>query len=227
MPKSKETIEERLASAQLAIESALNDTGIQTALATYGYPLDRIEEGKALHTSVLALHQNQQVRYGDLFAAKDALIALKRQAYLTYMRYVKVARVVFMEQRGTLHKLGLTSARKRSLTGWLLQAEQFYTNALLDATITSALSTHGVTVQQLEAGKIQIGEVAARKIVRTGHKGTAQAATRSRDEALERLERWLVSFRAMARVALEDQPHTLEKLGVSMATRRAARPAMA
>jgi hypothetical protein len=69
---------------------------------------------------------------------------------------------------------------------------------------------------------------AGSRIARTGHKGTAQAATRSRDEALERLERWLVSFRAMARVALEDQPHTLEKLGVTKASaRRAARPAMA
>jgi hypothetical protein len=228
MSKPRAAIDERLASAQLAIEGAINDANIQSALAAYGYSLERLEEGKALHTSALALHKDQQVRYGDLFAAKDALTGFEQQARLAYMRHVRVARVVFMKDRGTLHKLGLTSARKKTLAGWLLQADQFYTNALLDPTIVSALAAHRVPVQQLEAGKLQVGEIAARRIARNGHKGTARAATRSRDMAMDALEQWLAAFKAMARVALEDQPHTLEKLGLTRTSaRRAARPAMA
>jgi hypothetical protein len=226
MPKSRAAIEERLASAQQAIEGAINDDVIQSALADYGYSLERLEEGKALHTSALALHKDQQVRYGDLFKARDALTTFEQQAQDTYMRHVRVARVVYMKDRGTLHKLGLTSVRKRTLAGWLLQADQFYTNALQDPAIASALAAHKLSAQQLEAGKTQISEIAARRIARNGHQGMAKAATSSRDKALDALEQWLIAFKAMARVALEDQPHTLEKLGLTRASaRRAARMA--
>ena len=43
----------------------------------------------------------------------------------------------------------------------------------------------------------------------------AQETTRARDAALQALNRWMRDFRAIARIALADQPQRLEQLGVT------------
>ncbi|WP_439182311.1 hypothetical protein [Carboxylicivirga taeanensis] len=43
--------------------------------------------------------------------------------------------------------------------------------------------------------------------------GESEAATKAKDEALGKLDRWMSEFYAVARIALEDQPQLLEALG--------------
>jgi hypothetical protein len=44
--------------------------------------------------------------------------------------------------------------------------------------------------------------------------GEAQQSTKDRDEALDRMEDWFADFKAIARIALEDKPQLLEKMGI-------------
>lgn len=45
-------------------------------------------------------------------------------------------------------------------------------------------------------------------------KGEAQEATRARNEKLEALDDYCTELKAIARMALEEQPQLMEKLGV-------------
>jgi hypothetical protein len=49
--------------------------------------------------------------------------------------------------------------------------------------------------------------------------GEAQEATEMRDKALDNLAKWISNFRAVAKVALEDNPQQLEKLGILARTK--------
>jgi hypothetical protein len=127
------SIAQRLAAAQVAIEAVLTDRDLQLALAAYGYDAARMQEGKALRERAQSLQQQQRARYGAAYGATDVRATAQQQAHATYMRHLGVARIALRGDRAAAQTLGLAATRKTTQAGWLLQAQQFYTNALADA----------------------------------------------------------------------------------------------
>ena len=130
------------------------------------------------------------------------------------MRHVKVSRIAFQNDRAAYQKMDLGGKRKVSLSGWLAQAKQFYINALADSEVLTKLAGFGITQAKLEAGKQLVDETEAANAAQKREKGDAQQATQDRDEAIDKLEDRLSDFIAIARIALEDKPQLLEKMGI-------------
>jgi hypothetical protein len=215
MGKLNSRIEELLTSSQVALSNMHSDAELQIALAAYGCTTERLAHGQALRDRAMALSQQQGVAYGDLTSTSSELAQAQAQAQADYSYYVKIARVTFATDPGALRKLSLNVARKQSRAGWMLQAEQFYANALADDTILSKLNRLDVTRDKLMASKQQLAAVGAYVAARQSHKGEAQRATKARNEALLALNTWMVEFRDTARLALKHQPTSLKKLGMS------------
>jgi hypothetical protein len=216
-------IEARLALAQIAIANAIADPDLSAALAAYGYTTERLKEGSKLRERAHTLHQRRIIEYGNLLAASDAHEQAQRQAQDSYMRQVKVARIALKNNRGALQKLSLVGVRKRAQFGWLAQAQQFYANALSEPEILARLNAFGISQAQLASSQSQLNLVAASHATRQQRKGAAQDATHQRDLAIAALHSWMGDFVKVARVALQDRPQLLEKIGVPAHKRRAAR----
>lgn len=208
------SIDARLAAAQIAIDNALSDAALQTALARYGYNAARIKQGKELYTAVLELNHGQKVQRGEQFAATSARRDVLKQADATYTRLFKVARIAFRHDRNAAMALGLDGARKQTLSGWIGQARQFYTNALASPSLLAKLGTFGITSEILEDGQAEVTAVEMANAHQKQERGAAQASTEARDAALRALEAWHTDFIAIAKIALEDQPQLLEKMGI-------------
>lgn len=207
-------IDDRLLQAQVALDNSLSDGEVQTYLANFGYDVERLNAGKALYDNVNQLHQKQQVEYADQYSATDSLQQALTRAQAEYMRHVKIARIALKHGRGAYQKLGLTGDRKRTLSGWLAQARQFYLNALADAPVVGKLATFGLNQQKLEAAQQLVAEVEMANAAQEKEKGEAQQATLERDRAMDELDEWIGDFFAIAQIALEDKPQLLEKLGI-------------
>ena len=80
--------------------------------------------------------------------------------------------------------------------------------------ILAKLGIYGVTEEKLETGQAEVKAVEAANLVQEKERGEAQTATKARDVALDELNEWMGDFIALARVALDEQPQRLEKLGV-------------
>jgi len=211
------SIAQRLASAQIAIEAVLADPVLQEAMAAYGYDATRMLQGQALREQTLGLVQQQRARLGAQLAATDARATAQAQAHAIYMRHVGVARVALRGDRGAAQALDL-AARKRNKSGWLLQAQQFYTNLLDDSVIVAKLAGFGLTQAQIAAGQQLVAEVAAGDVAQRSRWGLSQETMTKRDAALDALNDWMRDFLAIARIALAEQPQTLEKLGIIVAS---------
>jgi hypothetical protein len=225
MSFARQTIEQKLKSAAIAIENAQAEPSITQALAGFGYTAERLRQGAALHERALVLCQRYKGAYGDAQTANDAHAAALAAAQATYMRYVKLARIALEGERGMRQKLGLAGERKHTQAGQLAQAQQFYANALLDITILGKLAASGITKAMLVVGQQQLEAAAHSDAIRRQRQGAARDAMRARDEALLALGAWMRDFTQVARIALRDRPQLLQMLGISAPpARRAPRP---
>ena len=214
MAKPKKSLAARLLAAQVAIDNAISDSEVKSLLTELGYDDTRLNEGKILLDTTNQLQQTQQKEYGDQFEATGALKEAWEKADKEYMRFVKVARIALKSEHALYQKLDLSGTRKKTLSGWLAQAKQFYLNALADTVVLEKMAAYGMTQAKLEAGKTQIEETETANASQEKEKGEAQQATLERDNAVDLLEDWLSDFIAIARIALEEKPQLLEKLGI-------------
>ncbi|ASC74110.1 hypothetical protein XM38_050850 [Halomicronema hongdechloris C2206] len=209
-----QTIDEFITAVQVAIDNALANSTLQAALSDFGYTPERLAQGRSLHASALVAHLQQRAEYGDQASATAALQQTRDTAEKSYMRLVKIARIAYKDNPGALVRLDLNGKRKRSLSGWLLQAQQFYSNLLAAPDLLDSLKQYGVTAQKVKAAQAELAAVAAANLAQEQEKGQAQTATQVRDTALDALSDWFSDFIAIARIALEDEPQMLEAMGV-------------
>ena len=209
-----QTIDEFLTDARVALDNSGANSEIQERLAVYGYTPERMQEGRALYDEAVAATRQQQVEYGDKIAATAALNEAWQRAKASYNTLAQVARVAFKNDTGVTTKLALGGRRKRSLSGWMEQANVFYENALGNSEIMGGLAKFGITEERLQGGKADVEALETLNAAQEKEKGEAQQATQNRDEAIEALDEWLGDFLAIAEVALSDRPQLLEALGV-------------
>ncbi len=207
------SIEERLLSAQVAINNALDDADIQSELSQLGYTAAKIQAGKTLLDEAQALVNQQKVEYGEQYQATEVVRLAWDAANKAYTRTLKVARVAFKGNPKAENALQLAGKRKQSLSGWLQQALAFYDNLLKYADLRAELANFGYTQAKLEAEQAMVGVVFETNQLQEAEKGDAQEATKLQDAKLDALDDWLSDFKAIAEAALEDTPQRLEKLG--------------
>ena len=130
------------------------------------------------------------------------------------MSQLKIARIAFKDCDGIATELALTGPRKQGLAGWLAQSSQFYINAIASKEILTGLKQYGITAQKLKAAQAKIMSLAAASALQKKLKGEAKSATEKREQCLAELRSWLIDFRAVAKIALAEDPQRLESLSI-------------
>ena len=212
--KKKRSIEDRTLAAQVAIDNSLNIPGISKELEVYGYNKNKLEQGRSLHDQAVKVITKQKAEYGDQFEATEDLAYAWELSEAAYMRSIKVSRVAFKKDRKANAALKLTGDRKETLSGFINQTTLFYDNLLADPQLLQGMKTFGYTKAKLTEEKKLVDKVVALNAKQEKEKGEAQATTKRRERVMDRLDAWMSDFRVIARVALEDKPQWLEKLGI-------------
>lgn len=216
-------IDEFLLSAQVMIENSLSDPIVKAALAVYGYTEEKLTAGKTLYTEATALQNTQKKEYGEQVAATAELNNIWEVAHQQYIKTLKIARVALQDNVKADKATMLFGRRKQSLSGWLEQAQVFYANITNDDAMINALTEYGYTAAKLNDESVFLNHVIAKNDEQKKETGEAQAATQVRDKKIDELAQWVSDLRAVAKVALTDDPQQLEKLGILARTSKATR----
>ncbi len=133
-----QSIDQLLSQAQVAIDNALNNPTILSALGDYGYTAARIQTGKKLYSEAAAAQIAQTAEAGGQISASATVNEAWETAKKSYIRFIKIARIAFKHDAGISIQLALSGTRKRTLSGWMGQATQFYKNAIANKVILSS-----------------------------------------------------------------------------------------
>jgi hypothetical protein len=206
-------IEARLLAANVAINNAIGDAGIQEVLTLFGYNQTKLNAGLALLAQAEAEVNRHKVEYGEQYEASQTLAATWEAAKAPYARTLAVARVAFKGNPKADAALMLKGDRRNSLSGWLEQAEALYGNLTSQPDLLEDLSGFGYDLPKVAAEYDLVQAVKEANLAQEAEKGDAQQATKDRDAAIDALDDWMADFKQIAIAALSDAPQQLEKLG--------------
>lgn len=210
MSADSKSISARLLAAQLAIDAVIADSSLQAALTPFGYTPDRMAAARALYEQAEALTAVQKMEYGEQYEATQTAHILWNTAQTAYKRSLQLARVAFKKNTKAQAGLGLNGERKRTLSGWIGQAELFYQGLLASPAFLAEMAQFGYTQAKVEEELALVAAVRAGNVEQEREKGEAQDSTQMRDAVLDE---WLSDFKSVAQVALADMGQKLEGLG--------------
>jgi hypothetical protein len=208
------TMEDRLLAAKVAITNALADDEIKERLSLLGYNEERLNQGKVLLTETEAQYQKQKDEYSEQFQASENLHQAWAKTKITFRMFSTLARFLFRKDPTKMNTLGLSQGQTFKISDWILQARQFYNNAINDTEIQAKMAEYSVTAERLQASLEEVNKLEEMKITQEKEKGEAQRATQQRDERFSQLDEYMYGLVQIARVVLHDKEQLLEKMGI-------------
>ena len=213
-----QSIAGQLNARQLAISNSMSDPEIQGLVAQFGYPADKVNEGKALYDCALSAVNAEKAAAGAQQESTHVLEQAEESARDAYQALAKVARAVFLKDKSQLNALGLPGTMPLDTAGFLAAAYTLFDNART----LPALADYGYNSPKLQSERAKIAAYDTANQQQEAAKGAAQQATREQDSALQALNDWTAQYLKIAKVALSGKPQLLEKLGVLARTSKTA-----
>jgi len=204
---------EFLANSRTAINNA-QEPEIAAGLATVGIDETKRAVGDGFCTEAENKYQACQHERHQATIAHDDFVAKREEVADDYSTIRKKGRVVLAKSPALMSKLGIDKNVPAAYASWLGVVENFYTEALDDTEIQSALAEINVTVEDLTALQAKVPALKAARDNYEAQDGKSQNSTDVKDAAIKTLNDWMVDFRAKAKIAFEDNPQLMEALGV-------------
>lgn len=202
--------------ARLAVNNTTKDPEVAKRMSQYGFPLERMQEGRELLEKVQELHLDQDNHYGERWQISNQINQTLETLRPLFLDHVTIARFAFRHDPGILHKLDIGNISSAKWT-WVKQAHAFYLKVIAYA---DQIAPHGASQADLLQAKALLENVLELREDRILKKGEAEDSTESRNHASKVLKKWVSEFRASARLALKDHPQKLEAFGIKVPTLR-------
>lgn len=209
MPVSQKS-DNQVEGARLTIEGVRQHPEIKKRMARLGYNDSKMNEGVKMITDFKQYGVQQAENYGR---QKDATARYRQERAnlkALYQEHLTLARVALKEDITAGDVLDLWGPRQRNAASWLGQVSDFYTEA---GRYAKALAKYNISAEAITQGQAMVQSIEATRVEQNRYRSAAQIATQHRQQALKELKSWVSELRAIARVALKDEPQYLEALG--------------
>lgn len=185
---------------------------LATELAEYGYTQEEIKKGKALYNQAQNLYQGN-IREGQ--EETQAYAYFKKELDLlsdTYSTDRKKARIIYKENQEVLKNLRLKGKKPYALATLLENIGVFYNTLKAEESLRTPLQRLKITEDTIDTQLAQLDKTQKAYATYTQEKGENQQATKDKNEALNKVDKWVREFYSIAKIALEDKPQLLESL---------------
>lgn len=194
-----------------------NSIGLQDILAAtslYGYDYASLQSALLILDEINELNNLQAVERGEQSQAYQNFDLAYKQAYKLYIRNLRIARIVFAENKEACIALMLDGDRKQSFSGWQNQANAFYANLLNNESYLETAAGMNISKQQLMDEFKAVQNLSNLTNICQKEKGEAVQSTKNRDEKVELIDKFCKDFIKICKIIFEDSPETLIKIGI-------------
>ncbi len=198
---------------QIALENVVSNTQIASLMSEVGIGGEQIDVGKNIVQSASdAYHYNEKENRETLIAHKkfDAKLTDLKTLYRAHR---KKSKVIFKEDYELMMKLDLVHAIPKDYLSLMNSIELFYNELNTNETAKNQLLGFKVSQDDISTATALHAEVKTLRKVYLDLRGKSQSATKSKDQAMKKLDKWMRDFFAIAKIAFEDSPQLLESLG--------------
>ena len=203
-----------LAFSRVALQAPKDKPEIATPLAAVGYTTEKIAEGDTLLEAAETSYENNFREDNETRDSYKAFSTLKDEVEELFRQDRRITRVVFRKDPTTLQNLGVDKQVSRVYVQWVKGLEKFYDVTLNSAEVQAELAKLNLTVERLTANKLKLDELKAARTLYLQEEGESQQATKEKDAAMDALSDWMIDYKAVAKIALEDKPQLLESMGM-------------
>ena len=196
------------------LNSAADDPQLLAILTRYGYGYEYLQEGIALCDSARISLQTQSKMRLNKVVARQAFQKNWEFAMLHYNNDLRLARVALKSYSGSSYFLQLNGTRAKEYEAWYEQAQSFYFGLRAEPEMHSLIEQIGLTAERIDHGVQLLQRLDADYQQRKVEKNNSVKTMQQRNEAFLALDRWMFTFRAIARTVLANQPAYLAKLGL-------------
>ncbi|WP_339136357.1 MAG: hypothetical protein WGN25_00520 [Candidatus Electrothrix sp. GW3-4] len=212
MPASYHSIEDRLNRYQTGLTNARNVPELQSRVALFGYTPDKLNQILSQRQQAFELYLAQKSEYSEQYTATETFDKAWKTAHGAYMRLVRLGRILFRDDHAIFIKLTLNEERKRTFSGWLAQANTFFSNLLADPVVLEQYGQYNTSEDVIKAAKALVDAAEVANIIQAKETGEARQATQDRGAKMEALDKAMSEFYALAELACEDAPDLLDML---------------
>lgn len=206
MHYTKHTRLEFLYKLQDITTMSINIEAIRNVVSGYGYNQIKLLEGKKMVEELERL--NNEVSRSSLM--KKGMFAKKKQQqaqiHKKYMKYLKLARIAFVNEVEAQEGLLLTGARARTFDKWLSQVNVFVDNLLSNEDYLKMLKEYGVSVGDIEDVKKKLQELSGLASECVKITGVVRMLNHKIKKETIVIQHWISNYIKVARIAMDDNP---------------------
>lgn len=211
---TKQTKNDYLLSLASLFGVSSSDEAIRNAVSVYGYDARRLTQGNDLYRDLNAL-ENEHIQVGGektLLVSRKQL--MQKAVSKEYMKFLKIARIAFAENEYATDLLMLEGIRERIFNKWFSQVMVFVNNLLNHPELMSAMGEYGVKNIHIEKLKAEVENLS--DLIQQCNKiaNKHKQLTQKKQKQTIKVQAWVSDYIKIARIALEDQPQHLEKMGI-------------
>lgn len=212
MHYSKLPFESFVSKVDDVLGQSLTDQNLVSTLSSFGYGLTEMEKGRRLLEDLKMTDQEQEAARQRRVELNKQRNQLQRDLQRRYMRWIKLGRVVFDDNRMARETLGLDGPREKHFDAWYRQVYMFCRNLLAEERWMQAMNGFGAKRKDIETILDDLEKLEELNTRFEHAKEISKKMTQKKREQLMQLQDWLSDYLKIAKLALEEKPELLNKL---------------
>lgn len=200
--------------SRIALSNAELHPDIKVALIPFGVDEAKFAEGWGVYNKAKSIWELNTKEEAETSVASNAYNNVYSELEAKFKRHRDLTRILCTKDPDTQIKLGVTGYFPSKYNEFFDKVKLFYTTLAGDAVIQTKLELIKLTPEIAATCLAELNTLLTLRSEFDKEMGESQAATVSKNVALNELSDWMDDFDILAKLALYDTPQRLEVLGL-------------